>query len=83
MTNSNPSPDGNAADHLRDGDVPLEDITRARHAVAQAEQAVDTLLAKLERAPRARKVTVSAPLEAALHRLQDARVILDRLSDEI
>ena len=83
MTNSNPRSDGNAADHLQDGDVPLEDITRARHAVAQAEQAVDTLLAKLERAPRARKVTVSAPLEAALHRLQDARVILDRLSDEI
>lgn len=63
-------------------DIHLEDMLAARQTVEQAELAVSALLAKLNRAPRAEKVTVSAPLEEALQRLRDARAILDELSDE-
>ncbi len=57
----------------------LDEIDSAERTVAQAELALDALLAKLDRAPRAEKVTVNAPLEAALQRLRDARVILASL----
>lgn len=58
--------------------LPAE-LDAAKQAVEQAERAVDALLAKLSGAPRAEKVTISAPLEGALQRLRDARAILDRL----
>lgn len=81
-SSTNSDAEGDAHDALQPGDLPLEDLIRAKDVVAQAEHAVDSLLAKLRRAPRAEKVTVSAPLEAALLRLHDARVILNRLSGE-
>lgn len=60
-----------------------EDIRRAEQGVAQAEAAVAALLARLTTAPRAQKVGVSAPLEAALRSLQDAHAALAALrSDE-
>lgn len=58
------------------------DLGEAKQTVEQAERAVDALLAKLQRAPRAEKVTVSGPLEAALQRLREARAILDGLDED-
>lgn len=83
MSNSNSDSESSAGTPLGPSDIPLADLNQAKHAVVQAEHAVDALLAKLGRAPRAEKVTVSAPLEAALQRLHDARVILDQISGEI
>lgn len=60
--------------------IRFDELTTARTSVEQAERAVEALLANLSAAPRAEKVTVSAPLEAALQRLRDARAILAHLS---
>lgn len=60
-------------------------LDAARQSVEHAEHTVDALLADMRRAPRAEraeKVTVSAPLEAALQRLRDAREILAKLVPE-
>ncbi len=55
------------------------EVAAATDAVRHAETAVDGLLTKLSRAPRAEKVTISAPLEAAMERLREARALLDQL----
>ncbi len=57
------------------------EVAAATQAVRQAETAVDALLTKLSRAPRAEKVTINAPLEAAMERLREARTLLDQLDD--
>ena len=58
----------------------VAEVGAATHAVQQAENAVEALFTKLTRAPRAEKVAISAPLEAAMLRLREARAILDRLA---
>lgn len=58
------------------------EIEAAKQSVEHAERAVDALVAKLAKAPRAEKVTVSEPLGAALQRLRDARAILEHLDTE-
>lgn len=56
-----------------------EDLRLAEQSVEQAETVVAALLARLTSAPRAEKVGVSAPLEAALRSLQDAHTALAAL----
>lgn len=61
-------------------ELAIREVAAATDAVEQAENAIGALLAKLKRAPRVEKVTASAPLQAALDRLREARAILDDLS---
>ncbi|HWA71966.1 MAG TPA: hypothetical protein VG937_06530 [Polyangiaceae bacterium] len=56
-----------------------EEVRVAEQSVEQAEAALTALLARLTTAPRAEKVGVSAPLEAALRSLQDAHAALEAL----
>ena len=56
-----------------------EDLRSAQQNVQQAETVVTALLARLTTAPRADKVGVSAPLEAALRSLQAAHDALAAL----
>jgi hypothetical protein len=57
----------------------IKDIRLAEQSVEQAEAALTTVLARLTAAPRAEKVGVGAPLEAALQSLEIARAALATL----
>lgn len=60
----------------------LDDLRLAEQSVVQAEAVVAALLERLTSGPRAEKVGVSAPLEAALRCLQDAHTALAALQTE-
>jgi len=60
---------------------PSKEIALAEHNIEEAEHALEAVLAMIDVAPRADKVTVSQAVQEAFERLRAARLILSSLHD--